>query len=256
MTIDTAALIAQRPHLKDPLELYARWQEFQRQATLLLPRERAALSASDGQAYPREIAPALFDLFTSTFNLPSADFAPLSKALAAGGINFMDLPLDKIPCLPGLDMKEEELARLLFLLSRPYFLALHDSYPLDGGEWQEGRCPLCSARPALSTIIEGPKRLLHCSYCATSGPYRFIGCPSCGCVDTDKLGAVLSEDEPGFRVATCDACHSYVKVAEHSILNQMSLDLADLASLPLDIIAQNKGYSRLAPNPVSLWKMA
>jgi FdhE protein len=255
MTIDIAALIAQRPHLKDPLELYARWQEFQRQAAPLLPLERAALTVADGRAYPREIAPALCELFASTFQLPSADLTPLSKALAAGEIDFMKLPLGEIPSLPGLDMNEESLARLLFLLSRPYFLTLRHSFPLDGGEWQEGRCPLCSARPALSSIIEGPKRLLHCSYCATSGPYRFIGCPSCGCVDTDKLGAVLSEDEPGFRVATCDACHSYVKVAENSILSQMTLDLADLASLPLDIIAQSKGYSRLAPNPVSLWKM-
>ena len=38
MTIDIQALIAQRPHLKDPLELYARWQRFHQEAATLLPQ--------------------------------------------------------------------------------------------------------------------------------------------------------------------------------------------------------------------------
>jgi formate dehydrogenase maturation protein FdhE len=35
----------------------------------------------------------------------------------------------------------------------------------------------------------------------------------------------------------------------------MTVDLADLASLPLDIVAQGKGYSRPTPNPISLKKI-
>ena len=65
----------------------------------------------------------------------------------------------------------------------------------------------------------------------------------------------MSDDEPGFRVVTCDECQTYVKVLEYPVLKEMGFDLADLASLPLDIIAQEKGYVRLAPNPISLKKM-
>jgi formate dehydrogenase maturation protein FdhE len=43
---------------------------------------------------------------------------------------------------------------------------------------------------------------------------------------------------------------------EHPIIKDMSIDLADMASLPLDIVAQGKGYARMAPNPISLKKMA
>ena len=66
----------------------------------------------------------------------------------------------------------------------------------------------------------------------------------------------MSEDEPGFRVVTCDACQTYVKVIEFPLLKEMGFDLADMASLPLDIIAQEKGYARMAPNPISLKKIA
>ena len=65
----------------------------------------------------------------------------------------------------------------------------------------------------------------------------------------------MSEDEPGFRIATCDECQTYVKIVESPVLNEMGVDLADLASLPLDIVAQEKGYGRMAPNPIGLKKM-
>jgi formate dehydrogenase maturation protein FdhE len=42
---------------------------------------------------------------------------------------------------------------------------------------------------------------------------------------------------------------------ESSVLKEMTMDLADIASLPLDIVAQGKGYARMAPNPISLKKI-
>ena len=255
MTIDIQAVIEKRPHLKDPLELYARWQRFQAEASALLPKVRSAMSTEDSKAYPREIAGQIFDLFASIFDLPEEAFLPLRQALEKGELDFMRLPLGEVPKLSTLACSEDELFRVLFLFCRPYFQGLRDAFPLDGHEWQDGRCPLCSAQAAVATIIEGPARLLHCSFCRTSGPFRFIGCPHCGTVDTKMLSTIMSDDEPGFRVATCDACHTYVKVFEHQVLSDMALDVADVASLPLDIIAQEKGYVRMAPNPISLKKM-
>lgn len=255
MTIDIQALIEKRPHLKDPLELFARWQNFHDKAQELLPRERSTMSSADAKAYPREIAGKIFHLFAESFDLPDKEFAPLRLALEKGAIDFMRLPLGELPPLPDLSCADEELAKVLFLLSRPYFLALRESFPLDGNGWEGGRCPLCSAQASLASIVEGPKRLLHCSFCHTSGPYRFIGCPSCGNVDTTKLNTILSEDEPGFSISACEACRTYVKVVEHPILKEMTIDLADIASIPLDIVAQGKGYARVAPNPISLKKM-
>lgn len=256
MTIDTQSLIEQRPHLKDPLALYAKWQRFHREATELLPKGRSAISAEDSQAYPRASVCAIFRLFVSIFDLPENDLEPLCQALEKGEIDFMQLPQGTVPDFSNLPYTAQELAELLFLFSRPYFLALPEIFPLDGSQWENGRCPLCSAQPALTSVMEGPKRNLHCSFCGTSGPYRFIGCPNCASVDSAQLNTIMSEDEPGFRVVTCDACQTYVKVIEFPLLKEMGFDLADMASLPLDIIAQEKGYARMAPNPISLKKIA
>ena len=256
MTIDIKALIEQRPHLRDPLELYARWQRFHQEAAELLPKVRSAISPAESKAYPRESAGPVFHLFVSIFDLPAEKFIPLCRALEDGDIDFMRFPQGETPVISSLSCTEEELAGILFLLCRPYFLALRETFPLDGSEWEGGRCPLCSAQAALTSIVEGPKRNLHCSFCGTFGPYRFIGCPNCGTVDAAKLNTIMSEDEPGFRVVTCDDCRTYVKVIESSVLGEMTVDLADMASLPLDIVAQGKGYVRMAPNPISLKKMA
>ncbi len=256
MTVDIQALIEKRPHLKDPLEFYAKWQRFHNEVKDLLPKERSATLPGDAKSYPRQKSRAVLQLFASVFELPVEELDPLGQALEEGKIDFMRFPLGQFPDLSSLPHSEEELSGLLFLLSRPYFLALRETFPLDGNQWENGRCPLCSAAPALTSIEEGPKRNLHCSFCGTTGPYRFIGCPSCGTVDTAKLNTIVSEDEPGFRVITCDDCRSYVKVVESPVIKEMGFDLADMASLPLDIVAQEKGYVRMAPNPISLKKIA
>jgi FdhE protein len=255
MTIDIQTLIEQRPHLKDPLELYAKWQLFHHEATELLAKNGSAGSAEESKAYPRKSAGPVFQLFVSSFNLPGEELEPLCRALENGDIDFMRLPIDEFPEIASLPYSEEELAGILFLLGRPYFLALRETFQLNGSQWEDGRCPLCSARAVLTSVVEGPKRNLHCSFCGTTGPYRFIGCPTCGSEDTANLNTIVSEDEPGFRVITCDDCRTYVKVMESSVLKEMTMDLADIASLPLDIVAQGKGYARMAPNPISLKKI-
>ncbi len=256
MTIDIPTMIEQRPHLKDPIEFYARWQRFQQEVAALLSSGGEAMPAADARAYPKEAAAAVFQLFIETFELPEEELAPLGRALEQGEFDFMQLPLGDVPLHAVEPFSEEEWATLLYLLSRPYFLALRERFVLDGSTWKDGRCPLCSARPALVCIVDGPQRRLHCSFCSTSGPYsRFIGCLQCGSENVDKLNTLMSDDEPGFRVATCDECMTYVKIIEDSALQKMTLDLADLASLPLDLVAQGKGYARQAPNPIGLKKM-
>ena len=255
MTIDIHDLIEQRPHLKDPLQLYEKWQRFHQEVTQYLPKERQSLPADESKAYPRKSSQAIFTLFTDIFELPAEEFAPLGQALAECKVDFMRLPLGEVPELPGLPCPEDDLFRILFRLARPYLQELRSKSSLDGRHWDNGSCPLCSAPAVLATIVEGPKRHLHCSYCTTFGTYRFTGCPNCGCTDSTHLTTMESEDEPGCRVITCDSCHTYIKVIEPPLLKKMGMDLADLATLPMDVVAQDKGFSRAAPNPISLKRM-
>lgn len=254
MTSNIQKLIEQRPHLKDPFEFYAKWQRFQHEADAIMPTNRTNLVPTESRAYPQNSAGPVLRSFAAAFNLQERSLAPLEQALRDGALDFMRLPLGELPALSPAPA-EAELATILFLLSRPWFLRLREACVLDGRQWEDGRCPVCSARPALTSIEEGPQRRLHCSWCGTSGTYRFIGCPNCGTVETSKLGTLIPEAEPGFRVSTCDACHTYVKVVDSSLLKAMTPDLADLASLPLDIVAQGKDYVRRAPNPIGMTRI-
>lgn len=250
MSIDIQTLIAQKPHLKDPLELYDRWLRFREAASSLLPKNGSTPSP-DAKAYTRESAGPLIKAFASVFGLPADALAPLGRAMEAGDVDLSRLPLDEVPAF-SLPYAEEELATTLFLLGRPYFLKLGDACSQDGGAWENGRCPVCSAKPALASIMDGPRRVLHCSWCGTAGSCGFRNCPVCGNNDASKLGTLVPEEERGFRVVTCSECSSYVKIVEEGVLARLTPDLADLASLPLDFVAQGRGFARRAPNPIGL----
>lgn len=254
MHTDIQTLIEKRPHLKDPLEFYALWQRFHQQTTQLHPFTGRTPDSDNSRSYQHEHADQVMQLFISTFNLSEQNIKPIRSALAAGQLDFMRFPLDETPDL-DLPGGKDELTTILYLFSRPYFLNLRESCLLDGHRWEDGRCPLCSAKPAMASLTDDPQRILHCSWCTTSGPYRFTGCPHCGISDPSKLGTLVPEEEKGFKVVTCNECKTYLKVVESPVLAEMSIDLADLASLPLDIVAQEKGYARRAPNPIGLRKM-
>ncbi len=118
MTIDTQALIEQRPHLKEPLELYAKWQRFHSEIGELLPQARSAISPMDAKGYPQESAGAVFRLFSSIFDLPAEDFEPLCQALENGAIDFMRFPLDEFPDFPTVPCSKEELTSILLPAGR------------------------------------------------------------------------------------------------------------------------------------------
>lgn len=144
---------------------------------------------------------------------------------------------------------------LLFLLSRPYFHGLHDIVQRDKRFQEEGRCSLCGARPALLSISAEGLHEQHCSFCGTKERY-VVGCPVCHNKDTALLNTFFVKKEKGFTVRACDSCKWYVKIVDEKLLGRMTPDLADLMSLPLDIMVQEKGYRRPSPNPVGMVRMS
>jgi FdhE protein len=70
------------------------------------------------------------------------------------------------------------------------------------------------------------------------------------------LKTFFVKKEKGLTVRACDMCKSYVKVVDGGLLNRVTPDLADLMSLPLDIMVQEKGYKRPSPNPIGMVRMS
>ena len=248
MTIEE--VIGERPYMKDTLRAYEKTLKF-RECASGKWKSPIGLQAVN---YPRESVDQIFGCFSSFFDLPNDIVSPLREAMQSCRIELTRLPLHETPVI-SCPYDEDEVASILFLLSKPFFLRLREAYPIDDRYWKEGKCPICNARPSLASVELKAERKLYCSFCETAGPFRRSGCPLCLTTDTKKITILTAEGEEGFRIDTCDGCGSYVKTVEAGLLDELSPDLADIVSMPLDIVAQEKGYRRHSPNPIGLTKM-
>ena len=243
-------IIRKKPHLKDPFRFYMKAMKFTESV-----RDLHLPTRPEMNSYPRASIDKIFDLFSSSFELPEGNLSPLKRAMELGEIDFTRLPLSEIPAF-SLPYPEDDLTMLLFLISKPYFLDLRDLYRLGNPIWEEGKCPVCHSQPSLSWVGDGGRRKVFCSFCAAVGNYDRAGCMICQNNDGPKQNVFLFEGEEGFRVNACDACKSYVKTIEADLLSRIGSEVADLMSLPLDIVVQEKGYQRRSPNPIGMRKIS
>lgn len=113
--------------------------------------------------------------------------------------------------------------------------------------WTHGYCPVCAAWPALAELrgLERSRRL-RCGRCATDWPLPVLQCAYCGENDHDRLGTLTPEGESQTRrVEVCYTCKGYLKT--FTALRPMALRtiaMTDLASVDLDLIAQERTYAR------------
>jgi FdhE protein len=118
--------------------------------------------------------------------------------------------------------------------------------------WTHGYCPICGAWPALAELrgLERSRRL-RCGRCASDWPLPVLQCAYCGEDHHDQLGTLTPEGESQTRrVEVCYTCKGYLKA--FTTLRPMTLRLlamTDLASVDLDLIAQEREYSRPSQYP-------
>jgi FdhE protein len=113
-------------------------------------------------------------------------------------------------------------------------------------EWMRGYCPVCAAWPTLVELrgLERNRRL-RCGRCASDWPLPVLQCAFCDELHHDQLGTLTPEGEQTRRVDVCRSCKGYLK--GFTTLRPMSLRMVamtDLASVDLDLIAQEREYMR------------
>lgn len=248
------ASIEERPYLKDTLNFYKKVAEFK---GVLYDIYKSPVSSGDW-SYPAERITQIFKSFSSIFDIPEESIEPLKEAIKFNRIDFAKLPLNDVP---EYDFSYNEFSHneddiLLFLISKSFFLRLKDSRNPGEIFWENGKCPVCKSTPSFSFNMGEEGRMLYCSYCESRGWWNRIGCPNCESNSADKIITLEFEKEEGFKLSLCNECSSYVKTAERRLLDNYPPDILDIISLPLDIVAQNRGYQRLSPNPIGMRKMA
>jgi FdhE protein len=113
--------------------------------------------------------------------------------------------------------------------------------------WQRGYCPVCGAWPSLAEVrgIERERRL-RCGCCSADWPLPLLHCAFCDELEHGKLGSLQPEGEEQLRrVETCETCHGYLKaMTTYVALSIRTLVLLDLTTIPLDLVAHDRGYAR------------
>lgn len=123
---------------------------------------------------------------------------------------------------------------------------------VDLKNWARGYCPICGSLPIMSELKgEGGKRHFLCSFCGFTWPSQRIKCPFCDNQDHKKLHFFFAEGKEAYRVELCEQCKQYIKTVDTRKLSyEPDLEIEDIATIHLDILATEKGFKHPVP---SLW---
>jgi len=120
-------------------------------------------------------------------------------------------------------------------------------------------CPCCGSH-AVASIVRVSSgvnnlRYLHCALCNSEWNVPRAICTTCGNDKHLALHQLEAETPDGqsagpalVRVETCDGCRSYLKIAYQEIDPNVDPVADNLATLPLDMLADESGYSRSGLN--------
>lgn len=145
----------------------------------------------------------------------------------------------------------------------------------DQTQRDDRHCPRCGGRPQLSfrghdddPLVSG-RRHLVCARCSHSWVYSSSACPACG-ETSGSRGTVYAErrngpvvgrggDEndagatfPHLRIAACTACQRYVIDVDRGRDGRTVPEVDELAALPLDLYAADRGLVKVTPNLMGL----
>jgi formate dehydrogenase maturation protein FdhE len=116
-----------------------------------------------------------------------------------------------------------------------------------------GACPHCEHLPGVSVLREDKaaetvRRSLLCSLCFLEWEFPRVLCPGCQEEKPEKLPRYTAQEIPWMRVEACDSCGKYLKSVDLTLNGDAEPVVDELASTPLDVIAHEHGYVKIAPN--------
>ncbi|MEI7614815.1 MAG: formate dehydrogenase accessory protein FdhE, partial [Betaproteobacteria bacterium] len=112
-------------------------------------------------------------------------------------------------------------------------------------------CPCCGSLPVASVVrissAVNNLRYLHCSLCNSEWNIPRSTCTSCR-TDKDVSYQQIEGSNGAARAECCDDCHSYLKIMVQEKDFAVDPIADDLATLALDMLVDEAGYSRSGPN--------
>jgi len=120
-----------------------------------------------------------------------------------------------------------------------------------GPEGVEGctECPSCGGSPVAGVLrdtAEGRPLELVCSLCSRPWRHPRVSCLRCGTTDPRCLSGFTFEEFPHLRLSCCESCRAALKVIDLRREPEAIAEVDDLASIPIDLWAESRGFVRPA----------
>lgn len=193
-------------------------------------------------------------------NLNAAALPPQALAVMTGLRNREAASLEKLAddFLHG-HVSADEAGAALYVAGalQVYFTRMAASLPVASLRLLEQRnlCPCCGSTPSAGFVAASGTtpgaRHLYCSLCSTAWNHVRATCITCGESRSVKLEGI--EGDTGLvKAETCNECHTYSKMIYQKQDMKSDPYADDLATLGLDFLVGEAGWSRHAPNPLLL----
>ncbi len=268
-----AEKLAQRPAAKEILAFYVELLKLQE------PVYRKTLSSdwlaavqgdvSDGPPYLRldhvpvgDLVPDFGLFLRDSASIVTETLAPVAHSIIQGGSEvqaelitaFRGQQLTSLAQTLGTDPVQLEFFPRAYM--QPVAEALAERNIRQAKDEHQTSCPQCGHLPLVGMIrdeveVKG-RRLLVCSLCATEWSFRRSTCPNCEENDPAKLSYHENETLPHLRIEECQSCGVYMKSVDLRQLGIAVPLVEDIASVELDIWAQEQGLQKIERNLLGL----
>jgi len=248
-------LAVQRPFAGDLLEFYVRLIRFQenlrQQIEIALPIP-ASVNASLGEPELSEMG-ARFASFLSMVEAHGPQrSAAASHELRACAPEFRRALLSSAWREAGSRDAAGLLARAFL---QPYAELLRDRASVRPFNGTDAFCSHCNRKPVVGVLrpkSEGAARWLVCSFCSNEWEFRRLVCPACGEENDRKLPVYTASDFDYVRMECCESCKTYLKTVDLTKNGLAEPVVDEIASVPLDLWARDRGYAKLQTNILGL----
>ena len=112
-------------------------------------------------------------------------------------------------------------------------------------------CPWCTKPPQAGCLHpqgDGLAFELVCPLCLRRRSFPRTRCPGCNESSESNIASFAAAEFPHIRVLACETCKSYLLIVDLSRDPAAIPEVDELAGIPLDLWAVQRGYHKLQPN--------
>jgi FdhE protein len=197
-----------------------------------------------GELFQRILEVIISEMQTAP--LPEPSHAALSRLSAA-----TDAEMESsVTAILSRNIDGIDLAAAPFLAAalQVYWTGLASGVSAGAKERSVRHCPICASPPVAGIILSDRKlRYLCCSLCSTHWYVPRLTCSNCG--STESLSYYkIDGSTDAIKAETCSRCNTYLKLFYLENNPEAEAFADDLATLTLDLMMADEGYSRSGIN--------